>query len=75
MPSSSSSRAVAALTGWSWTKKEGYGLVEKVEDLYESRRKLVRLSQHGKQLVDQMQKAFEETSNVETRNETIGGSS
>lgn len=64
LPASSVSRAVAALTNWSWTKKSGYGLVEKVEDMYESRRKLVRLTQQGTQLVNQMQAAFEEVNNA-----------
>jgi len=59
MTTSSASRAVAALANWSWTKKTGYGLVEKVEDKFESRRKLVRLTQDGRKLVDLMQQKFE----------------
>jgi DNA-binding MarR family transcriptional regulator len=59
MPSSSISRAVAALSKWSWTKKQGHGLVEKIEDIYESRRKLLRLSQQGAMLVNRMREAFE----------------
>lgn len=67
MPTSSVSRAVSALTDWSWTKKSGYGLVEKTEDLYESRRKLVRLTQHGKQLVNLMKSTYEENENAKKR--------
>lgn len=59
MATSSASRAVAALASWSWTKKSGYGLVEKVEDKFESRRKLVRLTQDGRRLVSLMQERFE----------------
>jgi len=70
MTTSSTSRAVAALANWSWTKKEGYGLVEKVEDMYESRRKLVRLTQQGNRLVNKMQEKFEEVSNAKTRGKT-----
>ena len=59
MTRSSASLAVAALANWSWTKKTGYGLVEKVEDKFESRRKLVRLTQDGRRLVGLMQQKFE----------------
>jgi len=59
MTTTSASRAVAALADWSWTKKAGYGLVEKVEDKFESRRKQVRLTQDGRRLVNLMQEKFE----------------
>lgn len=68
MPTSSVSRSVAALSNWSWTKKSGYGLVEKTEDIYEARRKLVRLTQHGKQLVKLMKDAFHDEQNVASNN-------
>jgi len=51
------SRAVAALSGWSWTKKDGMGLIEKHEDIYESRRRLVRLSQQGSKLMASLMEA------------------
>jgi len=51
MTTSSVSRAVAALSTWSWTKKKGQGLVEKTIDPYESRRKNVKLSMHGEDLL------------------------
>ena len=60
MTSSSVSRAVSALSTWSWTKKQGHGLLEKAEDAYESRRKLVRLNQHGSRFVTLLREAFEE---------------
>ena len=58
MPSSSISRAVAALSRWSWTKKEGYGLLQKEEDLFESRRKVLRLTQEGVKLIKVMNQQF-----------------
>lgn len=58
MPSSTISRAIAALSGWSWTKKTGHGLVVKTEDMYESRSKVVNLTQEGKHFVKLLHKAF-----------------
>lgn len=58
MPSSTVSRTVSALSTWSWTKKEGHGLIQKTEDIYESRRKLVNLTQEGKHLVKLLHKAY-----------------
>jgi DNA-binding MarR family transcriptional regulator len=59
MAQSSASRAVSALSSWSWTKKGGRGLVEKTEDLYESRRKLVQLTPEGRALIKRLQEVFE----------------
>jgi DNA-binding MarR family transcriptional regulator len=59
MTTSSVSRAAAALSKWSWTKKEGHGLIEKTEDPFESRRKLLRLTQDGTRVVSILKARFE----------------
>jgi len=60
MPSSSVSRTISALSKWSWTKKTGHGLVVKTEDIYESRRKIVNLTQEGQRFVKELKAAFED---------------
>jgi len=54
MTSTSASRAVAALSSFSWTKKSGYGLVSKTEDLMEGRRKNLKLTPEGENIVASM---------------------
>lgn len=58
MPKSSASRAVAALSDWSWTKKNGYGLVKKEIDPMESRSKVIRLTAEGMHILQTMTTAF-----------------
>lgn len=58
MTSSSTSRAVAALSKFSWTKKSGYGLIYKTEDMMEARRKNLNLTEEGKEIVSAMYESF-----------------
>jgi DNA-binding MarR family transcriptional regulator len=58
MTNSSTSRAVAALSKFSWTKKSGYGLISKTEDLMESRRKNLNLTDEGIEIVSAMYASF-----------------
>lgn len=51
---SSASRNVAALSDWHWLKKPGLGLVATVADPMDMRRKAVKLTPKGKQLIDQI---------------------
>ena len=52
LPQSSASRAVAALSDWSYLKRPGLGLVTMKEDLMDRRSKIVKLSPKGKRLAE-----------------------
>lgn len=54
LASSSASRNVAALSDWHWLKRPGLGLVVSEVDPMECRRKNVKLTPKGKQVVDQL---------------------
>lgn len=51
MTMASASRNVQYLSAWRKVGDEGYGLVEVAYDLYDRRRKLLRLTDEGKKLV------------------------
>lgn len=54
MAQSSVSRNVSLLSKWSWSRKEGLNFVEALEDPMERRRKLVKLTNRGKNCMLQL---------------------